>query len=45
MIERSGLGFAVNNANDRLKEKAIVLNRSNNEGAISELIEKYAYSR
>lgn len=45
MIERAGLGFAVNNANDRLKEKAIVLKRSNNEGAIAELIEKYAYSK
>jgi Cof subfamily protein (haloacid dehalogenase superfamily) len=45
MIERAGLGFAVNNANDRLKEKAIVLNRSNNEGAISEIIEEYAYSK
>ena len=45
MIERAGLGFAVNNANDRLKEKAIVLKRSNNEGAISELIEEYAYSK
>lgn len=45
MIERAGLGFAVNNANDKLKEKAIVLTRTNNEGAIAELIEKYAYSK
>ena len=45
MIERAGLGFAVNNANDRLKQKAIVLKCSNNEGAIAELIEKYAYSK
>ena len=45
MIERAGLGFAVNNANDRLKEKAIVLKRSNDEGSIAELIEKYAYSK
>ena len=44
MIEAAGLGIAVKNANDRLKEKAVTLEYTNNEGAVSHIIERYAYS-
>ena len=44
MIERAGLGVAVQNADEKLKEKAdVVLEYSNGEGAVGKLIEKYAY--
>ena len=42
LIEYAGLGIAVANAEDTLKEKAdIVTNSTNNEDAVSEAIEKY----
>ena len=42
LIEYAGLGIAVANAEDALKEKAdIVTNSTNNEGAVSEAIENY----
>ena len=42
LIEYAGLGIAVANAEDALKEKAdIVTNSTNNEDAVSEAIEKY----
>ncbi|MBE7068479.1 MAG: HAD family hydrolase [Clostridiales bacterium] len=43
MIKRAGLGLAVNNADERLKKEAIVLESTNEEGAIAEVIEKYGY--
>ncbi len=43
MIERAGLGVAVKNAEDVLKEKAdLVLERSNDEDGVAELIRNYA---
>ena len=44
MIEKAGLGIAVQNADPKLKEKALVCERTNEEGAIAEVIEKYAYT-
>lgn len=43
MIERAGLGVAVNNAEKALKEKAdLVLERSNDEDGVADLIRNYA---
>ena len=45
MIEAAGLGVAVKNADNALKEKAdIVLAYTNEEGAVSKLIEEYGYT-
>ncbi len=45
MIEKAGLGVAVKNADEKLKEKAdLVLEYSNGEGAVGKLIEKYVYT-
>ncbi len=44
MIERAGLGIAVKNADNRLKERAnYVCEYSNDEDAIAEVIEKYGF--
>ncbi len=44
MIKKVGLGFAVKNADPKLKECAIVLDYTNEEGAVAKIIEKYAYT-
>lgn len=45
MIEKAGLGIAVKNADERLKEKAkVVLDYTNEEGAVGKAIEKYGYT-
>ena len=44
MIERAGLGVAVQNADENAKAVAdVVLTRTNEEGAVAELINEYAY--
>lgn len=44
MIERAGLGVAVNNADTALKEKAnYICKYTNEEGAIAEIIEKFGF--
>lgn len=44
MIERAGLGIAVNNADAALKERAnYICKRTNEEGAIAEIIEKFGF--
>ena len=44
MIERAGLGIAVKNADESLKEKAnYVCTHTNEEGAIAEIIEKFGF--
>lgn len=44
MIERAGLGIAVKNAEELLKEKAnYVCEHTNEEGAIAEVIEKFGF--
>ena len=46
MIERAGLGIAVNNADNALKEKAnYVCKYTNEEGAIAEIIEKFGFCK
>ena len=44
MIEKAGLGIAVKNADPKLKEKAVVCERTNEESAIAAIIEKYGYT-
>ena len=44
MIEKAGLGIAVQNAAQKLKEKAVVCSLTNEQGAIAEVIEKYGYT-
>ena len=45
MIERAGLGVAVKNGDEKLKAAAdIVLEYTNEEGAVAVLIEKYGLS-
>ena len=45
MIEKAGLGVAVKNADEKLKNSAdIVLEYTNEESAIARMIEKYAYT-
>ena len=44
MIEKAGLGIAVQNADSKLKEKAVVCERTNEESAIATIIEKYGYT-
>ena len=44
MIERAGLGVAVNNADEKLKRAAdITLPLAGEDGAVADMIEKYAY--
>ena len=44
MIEKAGLGIAVKNAEDALKEKAdYICKYTNEEGAIAEIIEKFGF--
>lgn len=44
MIEKAGLGIAVQNADQKLKEKALVCSLTNEESAIAEVIKKYGYT-
>lgn len=44
MIEKAGLGIAVQNAAQKLKERAVVCELTNEQGAIAEVIEKYGYT-
>ena len=44
MIEKAGLGIAVQNADLKLKEKAVVCEYTNEENAIAKIIEKYGYT-
>lgn len=44
MIERAGLGIAVQNADQKLKEKAVVCKFTNEENAIANIIENYGYT-
>lgn len=44
MIEAAGLGIAVRNGAEELKAKAVVCDKTNDEGAIAEIIEKYGYT-
>ncbi|MBQ8375158.1 MAG: HAD family phosphatase [Clostridia bacterium] len=43
MIERVGLGIAVKNADEKLKEKAYKLEYTNDENAIGRIIERFGY--
>ncbi len=43
MIEKAGLGLAVANASEKLKEVATVLPYTNNEDTVAYAIEKYGY--
>ena len=44
MIERAGLGIAVQNADESLKAKAdYVTDRAHEEGAVAEVIEKFGF--
>ncbi len=44
MIEKAGVGIAVKNADKRLKKKAdYICERTNEEGAIGEIIEKFGF--
>jgi Cof subfamily protein (haloacid dehalogenase superfamily) len=43
MIVKAGLGFAVKNADEKLKEQAIVFDCTNEEGAVAKIIKQYAY--
>ncbi len=44
MLEKAGLGIAVKNADEGLKARAdLVLNKTNEESAIAEIIEKYGF--
>ncbi len=44
MIEKAGLGIAVKNADEKLKENAdVILEYTNEENAIAKLIEKFGY--
>ncbi len=44
MIEKAGLGIAVQNADEKLKAKALTLEYTNEENAIARIIEKYGYT-
>ena len=45
MIEKASLGFAVKNADNRLKERAVVYDYSNAESAVAKIIQQYAYQK
>ena len=44
MIEKAGLGIAVQNADPKLKENALVCEFTNEQSAIAEIIKKHAYT-
>lgn len=44
MIKRAGLGIAVQNADPKLKENALVCEFTNEQSAIAAIIEKYGYT-
>ena len=44
MIKTATLGFAVQNADDALKQFAIVLPQTNDDDAVAEIIERYGYT-
>lgn len=44
MIQRAGLGIAVQNADPKLKENALVCEFTNEQSAIAEIIKKHAYT-
>ena len=44
MIKRAGLGIAVQNADPKLKENALVCELTNEQSAIAAIIEKYGYT-
>ena len=43
MIEQAGLGIAVANADEKLKEKAMTIAYTNEESAVAKVIEKYGF--
>lgn len=43
MIECAGIGVAVENATERLKERADAITLSNDQGAVAQVIAKYGY--
>ncbi|MBQ7831438.1 MAG: HAD family phosphatase [Clostridia bacterium] len=45
MLEVAGLGLAVKNADQALKERVITLDYTNEEDALKEVIEKYGYEK
>jgi hydroxymethylpyrimidine pyrophosphatase-like HAD family hydrolase len=46
MIEAAGLGAAVANADNKLKAAAdVVLNATNEQGAVGEVITRFAYQK
>ena len=46
MIENAGVGVAVQNADERLKNAAdIVLQYTNEEGAVGKFIQEFAYEK
>ncbi len=45
MIERAGFGLAVQNAAEKLKQAATVLQSTNEESAIAEVIENYGFCK
>ena len=45
MIEKAGLGIAVQNADENLKARAVVCDYTNEEDAIAHIIEKYGYCK
>ncbi len=44
MIRKAGLGIAVKNADEELKENALVFEYTNEESAIAKIIKKYGYT-
>ncbi|MBQ7368465.1 MAG: HAD family phosphatase [Clostridia bacterium] len=44
MIETAGLGIAVQNADEKLKAKALTVAYTNEQSAIAKIIEKYGYT-
>lgn len=44
MLEAAGLGLAVRNADEMLKDKAISFEYSNDENAIGRIIERYGFT-
>lgn len=44
MLEAAGLGIAVKNADEALKDKALAFEYSNDENAIGKIIETYGFT-
>ena len=44
MLEAAGLGLAVRNADEMLKDKAVSFEYSNDENAIGRIIERYGFT-